>query len=136
MNALKLKDGSYLLSDAKHRYQLMNSRSTDAKPGIYVLPDDTKLHLDQNGRCFKVENATQQPIRVEDVSPIKRKMAAIKEPASKTQMQDPRKTYSPAEALELQKKERLAERLKKYERLKKRPRTDAIAKQPDKFRFR
>ena len=136
MNALKLKDGSYLLSDAKHRYQLMNSRSLDTKEGIYVLPDDTKLHIDVNGRCFKVENATQLPIKVEDVTPIRRAMSAVKEPASKTKMQDPRKTYTPEEALELQKKERMAERLKKYERLKKLNRTDAIAKQPDKFRFR
>ena len=93
------------------------------------MPDGTILKVDQNGRVVTVTNATQQPIVVSDVGPIGRAMAAIKEPASKTQMQDPRKTYSPAEALELQKKERMAERLRKYERLKKRPRTDAIAKQ-------
>jgi len=128
MNALKMKDGSYLLSDAKHRYQLQNSRSTDAKPGIYVLPDDTKLHIDVNGRCFQVEHATQLPIKVSDVTPITRAMSAIKEPAKKT-LPDPLRVYTSQEALDYQRKEAAAEKLKTYQRLKKRPRTDAIAKQ-------
>jgi len=135
MNAIKLKNGSYLLNDSKYRYQLQNSRSTDAKPGVYELPDGTKLHIDVNGRCFKVEHQTQLPIKVEDVSPIKRAMSAVKEPASKTKMPDPRKTFTPSEAFELQKKERLAERLKRYDRLKTRDRAEAIAKKPD-IRFR
>jgi len=135
MKSLKLKNGSYISTDASFRYQLPNSR-TDAAEGLHELPDGTILKVDQNGRVVTVTNATQSPIKIEDVSPIKKMMSAIKEPPSKTKMPDPRKTYSPAEALELQKKERMAERLKKYDRLKKRPRTDAIAKQPDKFRFR
>jgi len=128
MKTLKLKNGSYISTDASFRYQLVNSR-TDAREGRHELPDGTILSVDQNGRVFKVENQTQQPIKVEDASPIKRAMSAIKEPASKTKLPNPTKVYSPAEALEIQRQERLAEKLKTYERLKKRPRTDAIAKQ-------
>jgi len=134
MKTLKLKNGSYIGTDAAWRYQLPNSR-TDAKEGLHELPDGTILKVDQNGRVVTVTNATQQPIVVSDVTPITRAMAAIKEPAKKT-LPDPLRVYTSQEALDYQRKEAAAEKLKTYQRLKKRPRTDAIAKQPDKFRFR
>ena len=133
MNAIKLKDGSYLLNDSKYRYQLQNSRSIDTKPGVYELPDGTKLHIDQNGRCFKVDHATQQPIKVSDVGPIARKMAAVKEPAKKT-LPDPLRVYTSQEALDFQRKKAADEKLKKYQLLK-RDRAEAIAKKPA-IRFR
>ena len=135
MKSLKLKNGSYITTDASHRYQLPNSR-TDAPSGLHELPDGTILKVDQNGRVVTVTNATQQPIKIEDVSPITRKMAEVK-PVSKTKqpLPDPTKVYTSQQAVEIQRQERLAERLKTYERLKKRNRAEAIAKKPA-IRFR
>jgi len=133
MKNLKLKNGSYISTDCLNRYQL-NGSKTDAPDGLHILKDGTELTI-EDGRVKKSLSKTWDRLQIEDVSPIKKKMAEIKEPASKTKMPDPRKTYTPSEAFELQKKERLAERLKRYERLKTRDRAEAIAKKPD-IRFR
>jgi len=123
MKTLKLKNGSYIGTDAAWRYQLPNSR-TDAAEGLHELPDGTILRVDQNGRVVTVENATQLPITVSDVTPIARKMAEVKS--------DPTKKHSPSEALKIQERQREAELKIKYARA----RADAIAKNRNIFRFK
>ena len=123
MKTLKLKNGSYIGTDAAWRYQLPNSR-TDAAEGLHELPDGMILKVDQNGRVVTVTNATQSPIKVENISPIKKRMAEVRS--------DPTKKHSPSEALKIQERQREAELKIKYARA----RADAIAKNRNIFRFK
>ena len=133
MKNLKLKNGSYISTNCLNRYQL-NGSQTDAPDGLHILKDGTELTI-EDGRVTKSISKTWDRLQIEDVSPIKKKMAEIKAPASKTKMPDPLKTYSSQEALDYQRKKAADEKLKTYHRLK-RARAEGITSKPDRIRFR
>ena len=116
MKSWQLKDKSYISTDCLNRYQL-NGSKTDAPDGLHILKDSTELTV-KDGRVIKSLSKTWDRLEIEDVSPIKKKMAEVKEPASKKTLPDPEKTYSSQQAAEFQTRSREAEREKRLERIK------------------